>query len=180
MSHRAFHCARTERHDTAIANPAQITPHNRDQVWPDQGLASDCHVVRSLCPHLLLGNLSCRNRYLLSQRVRFELRLRTTIVNPPRSWYPESNDVRSDPQDVLEVCPEASRMTTVTASSREDRLVRNACRSKHQLIGRPSAERTSLSMQLPSNGSSRIRLFVHVESSYSRLMCCQAQSQEYE
>ena len=71
-------------------------------------------------------------------------------------------------------------MTTVTASSREDRLVRNACRSKHQLIGRPSAERTSLSMQLPSNGSSRIRLFVHVESSYSRLMCCQAQSQEYE
>jgi hypothetical protein len=70
--------------------------------------------------------------------------------------------MRSDRQDVPQARLETSRMATVPASSREDRLVRNTCRAEHQLIRRPSTERASLSMKRPSNGSSRIGLFFHV------------------
>jgi len=47
----------------------QTTPHNREHVWPDQGLAPDRHAVRSLCPHILLSHLYHCNRHLLSQRM---------------------------------------------------------------------------------------------------------------
>jgi len=53
----------------------QTTPHNREHVWPDQGLALDRHAVRSLCPHILLSHLYRCNSHLLSQRMGLEPRV---------------------------------------------------------------------------------------------------------
>ncbi len=47
----------------------QTTPHNREHVWPDHGLAPDRHAVRLLYPHILLSHWDRRNRHLLSQRM---------------------------------------------------------------------------------------------------------------